>query len=87
MRTTKPFDPDDEDDHDPGAYQDEDVEPEGVDISSTQQKHAAQLTLLAEPVKPSALEISEHIARQHEPFASWCEDCVAGRGHDDPHRG
>lgn len=38
------------------------------------------------PMQPSEEEKQEHFARQHEPYAAWCETCVAGRGRGIQHR-
>lgn len=32
------------------------------------------------PMQPSEAEKQEHFAMQHEPYADWREECVAGRG-------
>ena len=37
------------------------------------------------PDQPTADEIEEHEACGHEPYRSWCPDCVAGRGRADSH--
>ena len=37
------------------------------------------------PDQPSAAEIETHEACGHEPYWSWCPDCVAGRGRADSH--
>ena len=36
------------------------------------------------PDQPTADEIAEHEVA-HEPYRSWCPDCVAGRGRADAH--
>jgi hypothetical protein len=41
----------------------------------------AKLSVSA-PKEPTKREREEHLARQHEPFAPWCDACVAGRGHE-----
>ena len=36
-------------------------------------------------VKPGLDEVSRHMI-SHTPFASWCQDCVAGRSRGIPHK-
>lgn len=38
------------------------------------------------PTQPSEEEEQEHLARQRELCAGWCEACVAGRGRGTQHR-
>ena len=35
--------------------------------------------------KPTEREMVEH-RKTHLPYRSWCEECVAGKGRDDPQR-
>ena len=37
------------------------------------------------PLKPTAKQVEEHIARGHVPFRSWCEQCVSAGAKEDPH--
>eukprot|EP00959_Pyramimonas_sp_CCMP1952_P080326 1678741-Pyramimonas_sp.AAC.1 len=30
--------------------------------------------------------VRAHIRRGHIPFETWCQECMMGRGQEDPHR-
>ena len=57
---------------------------EGEDISE-EGEEGADAKVKKEVRTPSAEEVRVH-RMIHIPFRSWCAECIAGRGRDDPHK-
>ena len=55
-----------------------------VQIDDAQDEDVAPARHAASPSQPSAKEVERHSV-DHNPFRSWCKQCVEGRGLGSPH--
>ena len=63
-------------------------EPRRADLEEGLEQRAGERPVRAarrRPEQPTEQEIADHEASGHEPYRSWCPDCVAGRGRADAH--
>ena len=56
----------------------------GDELAEQSAEGAAPVVVRKRPVEPTLKEIIEHSAL-HEPYRSWCPECVGGRGVADQH--
>lgn len=83
-RAMEPFDQDEED---RVPVEGEEVRPEEVlrapDVCEVRDEGSL---VTRAPTQPSEENQRDHFARQHEPYADWCQACVAGRRRGIQHR-